>query len=152
MTAIIKAHPNDIIDPKFFTGGNAVFTVGNGRGAHCTFRIRKPNERAPFFVKLLTGQDNTNDYTYIGIYQPPFNDAPITQGYVPLKLTKGSKLSEFSTPVKVFNWAVRLIFLGQQLPEGYTIRHEGRCCRCGRLLTTPESIQRGIGPECAKAI
>lgn len=25
----------------------------------------------------------------------------------------------------------------------------GNCCRCGRLLTVPESIAAGIGPECA---
>lgn len=26
---------------------------------------------------------------------------------------------------------------------------EVRCMRCGRVLTHPESIQAGIGPECA---
>jgi hypothetical protein len=26
--------------------------------------------------------------------------------------------------------------------------HEGRCGRCGRALTVPESVERGIGPEC----
>lgn len=24
----------------------------------------------------------------------------------------------------------------------------GRCRRCGRLLTDPESVSRGIGPDC----
>jgi hypothetical protein len=27
--------------------------------------------------------------------------------------------------------------------------HEGRCGRCGRRLTVPESIESGLGPECA---
>jgi hypothetical protein len=26
----------------------------------------------------------------------------------------------------------------------------GRCKRCGRLLTDPHSIERGVGPECVK--
>jgi hypothetical protein len=26
--------------------------------------------------------------------------------------------------------------------------HEGRCGACGRRLTVPESIERGLGPEC----
>lgn len=29
------------------------------------------------------------------------------------------------------------------------IRHEGKCGRCGRALTRPESIDTGLGPECA---
>jgi hypothetical protein len=28
--------------------------------------------------------------------------------------------------------------------------HEGKCGRCGRLLTVPSSIESGIGPECSK--
>jgi hypothetical protein len=26
----------------------------------------------------------------------------------------------------------------------------GRCKRCGRLLTDPDSVERGYGPECVK--
>jgi hypothetical protein len=26
----------------------------------------------------------------------------------------------------------------------------GRCHRCGRLLTDPVSVERGVGPECVK--
>lgn len=38
---------------------------------------------------------------------------------------------------------------GQDLPE-CEVWHEGRCGRCGRKLTVPESIETGIGPDCAK--
>ena len=34
-------------------------------------------------------------------------------------------------------------------PEGYTLLRESRCCVCNRKLTVPESIEAGIGPECA---
>ena len=30
--------------------------------------------------------------------------------------------------------------------------HEGRCGRCGRKLTVPESIEAGYGPECINLV
>jgi hypothetical protein len=43
-----------------------------------------------------------------------------------------------------------MVWKNQELPGGYKIHHEGRCGKCGRLLTVPESVETGIGPECAK--
>lgn len=34
--------------------------------------------------------------------------------------------------------------------KGVQLHVEKRCLRCNRQLTDPESIQRGIGPECIK--
>ena len=45
-----------------------------------------------------------------------------------------------------------LAWQGAALPEGYEARHEGRCARCGRALTVPESIDSGFGPECARKV
>ncbi len=130
-----------ITRPEFFTAGNAYFTVSNGRGKRYTFRIRKPDESTPFFVSMMFGPDNSNDYVYIGLYIPQDHS---------LRLTAKSRIKEDSTPAKVFQWAVRMVAAGKELPEGYAIQHEGRCGRCGRRLTVPESIESGIGPECAK--
>ena len=30
------------------------------------------------------------------------------------------------------------------------VYHSGTCSRCGRVLTTPESIRSGLGPVCAE--
>lgn len=38
----------------------------------------------------------------------------------------------------------------KELPEQIEVWHEGRCGRCGRRLTVPESIANGLGPECIK--
>lgn len=133
---------NTINDIKFFQGGNALFTVGNNKGEHYTFKIRQPKgDNKPFFVSILTGPQNESDYTYLGLYNPKTK-------YV--ALTTKSKYNQESTPVRVIRWAIKIVDSNKDIPEGYTIQHEGRCCRCGRTLTTPESIQKGIGPECQK--
>ena len=131
---------NKINNPQFFTGGKATFTVFNDKNEHYTFRISQKNE-TPFFVSMLTGPDNWANYSYVGLYNP-------TQ--LALRLTAKSKMNAESKPVKVFNWAVKMVAERKELPEGYGIVHEGKCCRCGRKLTTPESVENGIGPECIK--
>lgn len=128
------------LSKNFFGGGNATFTVDNGKGNHYTFKIRQPKgENKPFFASLLTGPNNEADYTYLGVFCPP------TGG---LRLTGKSKMDDNSLPVRVFRFALRCAWGQQTLPEGYQIRHEGKCGCCGRTLTTPESLERGIGPEC----
>jgi hypothetical protein len=132
---------NDIKNPKFFSAGRAVFTVDNGKGTHYTYRIGRRNENQPLFVGLLTGQNNESDYTYMGVYSPENQS---------VRLTAKSKYTEDTQPVKVIRWALKQVAEGKELPVGYSIKHEGRCCRCGRTLTTTESIEQGFGPECAK--
>jgi len=34
------------------------------------------------------------------------------------------------------------------IPHGYTVELARACLRCGRKLTTPRSLESGIGPEC----
>jgi hypothetical protein len=131
------------LDKSFFTGGNAIFTVESPNGKHYTFKIRQPkrDQNAPHFVSLLSGPDNENDYTYLGMLAT-------VNGQPTVKLTKASRMTENSAPVKVARWALKHVFGDRMLPLGYAIHHEGKCGCCGRTLTVPESIKRGIGPEC----
>lgn len=39
---------------------------------------------------------------------------------------------------------------GHWYGNGYRLLREGRCVVCNRLLTHPESIELGIGPECLR--
>ena len=132
-----------IKDVKFFSGGNATFTVHNNKGDHYTFKIRKPVDEAPFFINVLSGPDNNSNYTYMGIYNPCQHQ---------IKLTRNSRFDYDSKPVKVAQWAINRIAQNKEIPEGYGILHEGKCGRCGRKLTTPESIESGFGPECVKHV
>lgn len=130
---------NEITNPKFFSAGRAVFTVDNGKGTHYTYQIGHSKPEQPLFVGLLTGPNNESDYTYLGIYNPENHQ---------VRLTAKSKYTEETQPVKVIRWAIKQIAEGKELPEGYSVKHEGKCCRCGRTLTDPISIDRGVGPEC----
>ena len=135
-----------MVTREFLTAGRAIFTVTSGTtGEHITYRIahKKGSEKYPpaWFVSVLTGPENTSDYTFLGMLDPE-------TGMV--RLTRSSKYREDSRPVVVVRWALRKIWEHREFPAGYTVLHEGRCGRCGRLLTVPESIETGIGPECAK--
>ena len=141
--AIAPTVPHSITDIHFFELGKAIFTVANPSNEHYTYKIRKKifdDKRTCWFIYLLTGPQNTNDYTYLGVYVPSIHG---------VRLTAKSKYTEDSKPVKVLKWALTRV-ANNNLPVGYKIQHEGRCGRCGRTLTTPESISRGIGPECIK--
>jgi hypothetical protein len=134
---------NDIKNSKFFSQGRAVFTVDNGKGTHYTYRIGRKNDTQPLFVGLLTGPNNERDYTYMGIYNPEEQS---------VRLTSKSKYNDDTQPVKVIRWALKQVSEGKELPVGYSIKHEGRCCRCGRSLTDPISVELGIGPECREKV
>lgn len=132
---------------EWLIAGKAGFTVHNAAGEHYTYRITlgKPSERYPTparFLALLTGPDNEADYTYLGLVG---DDGTV-------KLTAKSRLTADARPVQVATWALRRRFAGQPLPAGYGIIGTGRCGRCGRVLTVPESCYGGFGPECIRKI
>lgn len=136
---------------RFLLAGNATITLKSQRtGQHFTYKIQEPQKvdlaRPAWFVKLLTGPDNTGDYTYLGMITVTPGSALKT-----FRATKATRNPE-SPNFKAFAYTFQALAVGGQLPAGVEIRHEGRCGRCGRALTVPESIDRGIGPECAAAM
>lgn len=144
------------VTPNFVLAGNAVFTVSNGAGRHFTYKVyrREPDDKHPqpaYFIKVLTSPD---DYTYLGLLtRPHWVDGRAPMG---IKLTSMSKFKEGAECLKVARWALRAIWQVAEgryrLPAGYTIQHVGKCGRCGRALTTPESLDTGFGEECASIV
>ncbi len=130
---------------EFFTAGNAIFTVTSVTGEYYTYLIRKieTSSRYPeaYFVYLLTGPDNTADYTYLGVVNKQTGD---------VRTTTKSKFNSQSKCVRVIDWALNLIWNDKQLPAGYSVRHIGKCGRCGRPLTCPQSLDTGLGPVCSE--
>ena len=136
-----------IIDFDFLVGGNAIFTIGNKEKRY-TYKITK-REDQPFFVYVLTGPNNKTDYTYIGCFIPNSKNEF-------LKLTDKSRLPKDNVIIKTFEWTANVLsgrskqWAINNLPDDYFIIHAGKCCACGRQLTTPKSIENGIGPKCAE--
>jgi hypothetical protein len=133
----------------YMAAGRAVLTLESKRtGGHYTYRIRQSKYRisgltvrGSFFVDLLTGPDNQNDFTYIGTLEN-FPFAGLT-----FRTTSASSMGLGPKPIAGLNYLLAHLSHGR-LPEDMIVRHEGRCGACTRPLTTSESIQRGIGPEC----
>jgi hypothetical protein len=148
--------------------GAAVFTLLSLKtGARYTFKVRAKKEdlekarireehRRPdnsqsrpdlpeidicYFVNLLRGQDNTKDFTYLGVLRRPGN----------FFITPASRVKREAAAYKALVW-----FLDQMRNERDVLGgqvefwHNGRCGRCGRLLTVPKSVADGVGPECMK--
>jgi len=133
---------------SFIFAGLATLTLKSQKtGVHYTYKIIKaqndPGDTRPgvFFVHLLTSED---DYNYIGIIP---QDKPRKS----LITTKKSALTRNSSPVKAFNFMLAQVQAGKQ-HQDLVIYHAGKCGRCGRELTTPESIELGFGPVCAEKV
>ncbi len=143
---------------KFVLAGNATFTISSPKdgGKHFTYKVTMAKDDPASavldyaFVKVLTGRDNTRDYTYAGVID--LRDREWTPGHT-FRNTKGSKIGIDALSCRVFEFFMRWFVWGkEQLPPGYDIQHAGRCGRCNRLLTETESLRTGIGPECRRVM
>ncbi len=131
---------------EFFIGGNCTFTVKvpeafaskAGTELHYTYKIEEGK------IKLLTGPNNTKDYKFLGNLIP-------TTGQVMLTMLSCAGSAAWS--VRILRRVMAQVFEGGGIAEvqkhGWDVDHMGKCGRCGRPLTVPESIEIGIGPECA---
>jgi len=137
----------------YVVAGRADVTLENERtGGRFTFRVSAPSkdtERggvvrdldAPVrFVKVLTGADNEGDFTFLGtIFLKKGRE---------YRAGRKSRISAEAPSARAWAWFWGRLSSGRVLPEELHVYHEGRCGRCGRKLTVPESVRTGFGPEC----
>ena len=123
---------------KFIFSGNSTTTFLNTQtGNRFTFRVKQAKNSNLFFVNVLTSPET---YSYIG--------TAVEGDY---QHGKKSNISHESQSVKVFKYVLNKL-KSNLLPDLIEVWHEGRCGKCNRPLTVPESIITGIGPECAKRL
>ena len=124
---------------EFILGGNAVVTFkSTATGRHFTFKVQEPRDGGDVrFVKVLNGPDNHASYAYMGLIGKGKNFAR----------TAKSKVGADAPSHKAFSWAWERIAAGI-IPDGLEVWHDGKCGKCGRKLTHPESLETGIGPVC----
>lgn len=154
------ATPAPVRETRFFRGGNATFTIevdaafakAHGYQPHYTFNVvvwpaaENDYNRDLFNVLVLTGPSNEEDYTYLGQLHPQTGN---------VRLTKASRFNDKTKCVKALRRVLARLFKGElDVVEaaGWRIIHSGRCCRCNRVLTTPRSVELGIGPVCETLI
>lgn len=129
----------------YILAGRATVTlVSKKTQTRFTYRITIADDGNCHFVGLLSGPDNQADYRYIG---------RIARGvfWIGRKVPRPGDLSRDTPSVKAFDWSYRQLVRGI-LPEQLEIWHEGSCGRCGRALTVPDSIARGLGPICSSKL
>jgi len=121
----------------FIFGGNSIFTCRNTKtGNRFTFKVTKHKKEEVYFVKVLT---NPDVYEFIGSVRKESK----------YKHSRKSRISDEAQSTRVFDFLINRLRTNT-LPEFVEIWHEGRCGRCGRSLTVPNSIETGFGPECVK--
>lgn len=139
----------------YMFGGRATVTFRSlSSGTHYTFKLVAPRSEKEalkagkcdhFNVSFLFGQDNVNDYRYLG--QVRGNK---------FSLTPASRQAGYNeqTPVYIaFQYAFsKLVADVPPADAKFEVWHEGKCGRCGRKLTVPESINTGFGPECVTMV
>lgn len=141
---------------EFVLAGKATVTLESEKtGVHFTYRVSQAEDRdgkpaQRWFVGVLNGPDNETNYAYIGLLDTGAKRAGMyaPDGPVHFRQTAKSKIGPEAPSVRGFVYFWNAI-CADKMPGCMKVRHEGRCGRCGHKLTTPESLDRGIGPECA---
>lgn len=117
---------------------------------HYTFTVTKhtTTEETPkelYFVRLRVSNDHKK-----GVY---FGMLNAEEGKI--YMTKASVYAQDALLVRLVNRAFQRLWennLDKMDNAGFHFHHVGKCGRCGRKLTTPKSIETGLGPECEKMV
>jgi len=152
---------------------NGTYTIDSPHG-HFTLKlhtVQKGDLAGKRILSMLVGSDNESDYKGVAFWDDEQHRANVWKRYRKLP-------NEQTYPIDGFHWEhTRWSAIEQKLEiwcdlatrgdgtelladgskrqgfwagEGYTLLREGRCLICNRKLTTPESIETGIGPVCAE--
>jgi hypothetical protein len=140
----------------FFTNerSTTVTLVSGKTGTRFTYDIKRkePDGRGVadkvWYVDLLTGPNNKSDYAPLAVLTQHDGPKGPELRYFHAKKAHIGKDAPSAVALK---WAVeRLVFnASEKALAQVEVWHEGRCARCGRKLTTPSSVDLGLGPECA---
>lgn len=129
---------------------NGKYTIQNrATGEHRTFYVRTQKADAKFapgarVAALLTGSDNDSDSSYQGF---GFVNNDGIRVWSSKRGTVAGKKSSWEWYAEML-WSLAVDGGASEFAEKYSLLMEGRCVKCNRTLTEPESIRTGIGPVC----
>jgi hypothetical protein len=119
--------------PRYALAGNATFTLQSLKTQrHITFHVIKSRDGERFWVN----GPNRERLGWILSCNHRFD-------------AYDKAIRDNESYVTAFGWC----WHHREAPDGrFLFLPSSKCCRCGRRLTTPESIALGIGPECLEAL
>jgi hypothetical protein len=133
--------PEDI--KRFLQGKHAVFTLQSSRtDKHLTFQL---DGTALYWMRGgLEGRAE-----WLGTLSEDRSCVSELRGAGPLPLSISGPYQASAA----FRWLHAQLY-NHNADKLAQVRffHEGKCSACGRPLTNPESIQRGLGPICAERL
>lgn len=107
------------------------------------FRAREEEAfRGVRFVEVLSGPDNSRDFTYLGHINKQHK----------FSTDRATKIDPRAPSVRAWAWFWDVLMRRLPKLDQLEVWHNGRCSRCGRPLTVPESVSTGLGPVCAKEL
>lgn len=131
---------------RFLYAGNATLTARSKvTGRWFTFKVVAKKDGDVSFVSLLAGANNEADYRYLGLLRHDQPDRLVGVGRGKSCATPDAPSAQAFQYLLDFAW-------GKVEGRSLEVYHAGLCGRCGRKLTVPESIQTGLGPECANKL
>ncbi len=121
---------------SFLFAGKAAFTLQSKvTGTHFSYRISESKDGSVFFASVVL----SGSKLYVGIIPSDKREQ--------FRSTRASKLPSSHPAVAALEWFLKHLDSAQ-----VELHHEGKCGRCSRKLTHPDSIATGIGPECIKIL
>lgn len=136
---MMKVDNNTILE--FLLGGKCECVILNKKsGNKFNFRLSlaKDSKSMYFIYTTINGVSNA----YAGFVRVENGAYVYKQG------TKGL-MSEDDMPIKALMYVLKH---HDKLHSDVEVLHVGKCARCGRKLTNPDSIHSGLGPECVKKV
>ncbi len=136
---------------KYMRAGKAIMTIESKKTQkHFTYRFKTPKDLdentpikdIPVWVSVLTGPDNELGYEYVGVI---FGNKYYH--------SRKARVGQDAKSIVAFKyWFKALVANDTKRLSMIELYHEGTCMRCGRKLTTPESVELGVGPVCGAEI
>lgn len=135
------------------------FTVAFGDGTHRTYKLvalrdeelaRYAMPRGAQHISLLVGPDNSSSYARIGLVV----NRQIVRRWRIVRTAQGENATE--AQLSRMDEGLRVLLgADTEATTSYGMAYaiaSGRCSNCGRMLTVPASVHRGLGPDCAARV
>lgn len=130
---------------EYIFAGHSTFTIESTKiGQRYTYKVKrqttKSSGKVSYQVYRLYGPDNTDDYRFICLVADDRKTILVNQG------------NQKEMSIVMFKQFIDMLYNDEAWPEKCRFYKSNRCAKCGRLLTTPDSVEIGYGPTCREAI